>query len=364
MSKDFQIAFPCPHLVMEEVTALGSDRKSLVPKGPVASSNVVRVLVNDEAYIPPGGLYAQAQLEGSTSGPFRIDSCDHTFTVQGSTETATFDLPVGNRIDPRAIQRLLINGLNDVAVEVVRGHLVLTDAGSVGVRSSLRVGGSGASSLGFAVQRGAQGRQVYPGWVLASSPSTITGRYPKFVAPVRQNPGFKLTYVTEGGWCPRCSGTYIENDYRFNLQGDAVLIQDENLLYQAALKILLTQLRSNPYQPDYGSAILSRIGTKAIGAAASLITGDVQTALANMQAHQAYQSKHQVVSAKERLYAVTSVRVSPSPLDQTAFEVDVTVRNAAGVPISLSIVFSVPGAGALAGTNGLSLGLGSPTLLR
>jgi len=357
VSTDFQIAFPCPHLIMEEVVAIGGDRKSLVPKAPVTASGVVRILVNDEAYIPPGGLYAQAQLSGSVAGPFRIDSCNRTFTVQGSTETATFELPVGNRVDPIAVLRLLLNGLTDVAPEIVRGHLVLTDAGSVGVGSSLLVSGSGAAAIGFGVQRGARGRQVYPKWGLASSSSTVVGRYPKFSAPVRQNPVFKLTYVTEGRLCPRCSGTFIENDYRFNLQGDAVLIQDENLLYQAALKILLTQIRSNPYHPGYGSAIMSRIGTKAIGAAVSLITGDVQTALSNMQAQQAAQSKFQVVSAKERLYSVTSVRVSPHPQDPTMFEVDVVVRNASNDPVSISIVYSVPGAVALAGTNGLSLGL-------
>jgi hypothetical protein len=357
MSKDFQIAFPCPHLVMEEVTTLGSDRRSLVPKGPVASANVVRVLVNDEVYIPPGGLFAQAQLEGSTSGPFRIEACDRTFTVQGSTETATFELPVGNRVEPLAILRMLLNGLTDVVPEIVRGHLVLTDAGTAGLGSSLLVSGSGAASIGFAAQRGSRGRQVYPGWGLASAPATVTGRYPQFVSPVKQNPVFKLTYVTEGRYCPRCSGTYIENDYRFDIQGDAVLIQNENLLYQAALKVLLTQIRSNPYHPDYGSAILSRIGTKAIGAVTSIITGDVQAALSNMQAQQAYQSKFQTVSAKEKLYAVTSVRVTQSPTDQTAFEVDVVVRNASGDPIAISIVFSVPGVGALTGTNGLSLGL-------
>ena len=357
MSKDVQLAFPCPHLVMEEVVALGADRRSLVPKGPVASANVVRILVNDEAYVPPGGLFAQAQVEGAFAGPFRIRDCDNTFTVQGSTESASFTLPVGARVDVTTVLRMLLNGLTNVAVEVVRGRLVLTDVGSVGPSSSLLVGGSAAASLGFTSQRGARGRQVYPGWGLASTPATVTGRFPQFVSSVKANPVFKLTYVTEGSRCPRCAGTYIENDCRFDLQGDAVLIQDENLLYQAALKILLTQLRSNPYHLDYGSAIMSRIGTKAIGAAAALITGDVQTALANMQAQQRDQAKYQVVSAKERLYAVSSVRVTPSPLDPTAYVVDVVVLNASGDPVAISIVYSVPGVAALAGTNGLSLGL-------
>jgi hypothetical protein len=95
-----------------------------------------------------------------------------------------------------------------------------------------------------------------------------------------------------------------------------------------------------------------------VGAVTSLLTEDVQNALATMQALQQAQTKFQVVSAKERLYAVSSVRVTPSPNDPTAFEVDVVVRNAAGDPVSITIVFSVPGAVALTGSNGLSLGLG------
>ena len=357
MSKDFQIAFPCPHLVMEEVVSLESDRRSLLPKGPIASSNVVRILANDEVYIPSGGLYAQAQVVGSVSGPFRIAACDRTFTVRSSTETATFELPTGNRVATDTLVNLFRNRLADIAVEVVRGHFVFTDAATAGLGSSILVSGSAAAALGFADQRGARGRQLYPGWGLASAPSTVTGRYPKFVTALRTNPMLKLTYITEGYLCPRCSATFIENDYRFDVQGDSVLIQDENLLYQAALKILLTVIRSNPYHPSYGSAITSRIGAKAIGATASLVTGDVQTALANMQAMQSAQAQYQAVSAKERLYAVSSVRVTPSPDDPTVFEVDVVVSNASGDPVSISIVFTVPGVAALAGTNGLSLGL-------
>lgn len=364
MSQDFLLAAECTHLVMEEVVALSSDRRSLMPRAPVASANVVRILVNDEVYVPPGGLYAQAQVTGSRAGPFRIEKCDRTFTVQGSTESASFDLPAGNRVDARTLLNMFLNGLTDIAVEIVDGHFVFTDTGAVGPRSSILVGGSAAGSLGFLSQRGAHGRQVYPAWGLASAPLTTVGRFPKFNAPVRQNPVFKVTYVTEGAKCPRCGGSFVENDYRFNLQGDAVLVQDDNLLYQAVLKILLTRVRSNPYHPEYGSTIMSRIGTKAIGAAVSLLTGDVQTALANLQTAQLAQSAYQTVTPKERLYSVVSVRVTPSPSDFTMFEVDVVVRNASGDPVSISIAYSVAGAYALAGTNGQSLGLEQAGLSR
>jgi hypothetical protein len=357
MSKDFQLAHPCPHLVLEEVVPLASDRRTLVPKAPVAASNVVRILMNDEAYVPQGGLFSQAQITGDISGPFRIAKCDTTLTVTSSTEAVSVELPVGPRLDAVAVAKILQGHLVEVAVEVVRGRLVFTDAGSYGLSSFILVGGNAASSLGFKNQRGAKGRKIYPAWELASQPGVITGRYPKFREPVKTNPMIKVSYVAPVERCPRCSATFVENDYRYDLQGDAILIENENLLYQAALKILLTRIQSNPYHPSYGSALTSRIGTKAIGASATLITEDVQRALSTMQSLQSQQSKFQAVSPKERLYAVTSVRVSPSPSDPTVFGVDVVVMNAAGGPISLTIVFTVPGVVALTGSNGLSLGL-------
>lgn len=361
MSQDLQLGHRCPHLILEEVVAIGSDRKTLTPKAPIASATVVRVLANDEVYIPPGGLFSQAQITGSVQEPYRIQVCDTSFTVQSSTEIATVTVPSGARVTASSIVKLLQNALTDVAVEVINGHLVLTDTAKIGPESSLIVSGSAANALGFDLQRGARGKRIYPGWGLASLAS-ITGRFIKFVDPIKQNPFFKVAYVADAVHCPRCSATHVENDYRFNLQGEEVFIQDENLLYQAALKILLTRIRSNPYHPGYGSAITSRIGAKAIGATASLITGDVQQALSNMQSLQIAQSKFQAVSAKERLYAVSSVRVTPSPDDATMFLVDVVVRNASGDPVAISIVFTVPGVAALSGTNGLSLGLESTGL--
>ena len=357
MSTEFQLAFPCPHLILEEVVSLSSDRRSLIPKAPVASSNVVRVLANDESYIPPGGLFSQAQVVGSVAGPFRIKACDTEFILTSSTETVTITVPSGPSVSAEQVAKLIRAQSSSVLVEVSQGHLVLTDVSGVGLESLILVSGSAASALGFLVQRGARGRQVYPGWELATDDAVTYGRFPRFRSAVKSNPMFKVAYVAPVERCPRCGGAFIENDYRFDLVGDPLLIQDENLLYQAALKILLTRIRSNPYDPAYGSSITSRIGTKAVGAVTTLLTEDVQTALATMRDRQMNQAKYQKVSAKERLYAVSSVVVTPDDVDPTVFRIDVVVLNAAGNPIQINIVFSVPGAVALTGTNGLSLGL-------
>jgi hypothetical protein len=101
---------------------------------------------------------------------------------------------------------------------------------------------------------------------------------------------------------------------------------------------------------------MDRVGTKFLGAATTLMQEDVRSALLRVQNVQNEQSKYQVVTSKERFYSLKNVQVIPGD-DPTTALVQVTVVNASLEPINLSIVFSVPGAVALAGSNGLSLGL-------
>ena len=58
MSRDFQLSWPCPHMTMEEVVALGSNRRSLPTRQPVAGSGTVRILVNNDIFIPQAGLFS------------------------------------------------------------------------------------------------------------------------------------------------------------------------------------------------------------------------------------------------------------------------------------------------------------------
>lgn len=347
MSTDVLLGKKCPHLILEEVTALGSDRRSLVPRAPVASSNVLRVLAGDQ-YIPPSGLFAPAQIASTAHGPFRIPAqCVTDLVISASTETRTFTFPPG-RVLTLAQVLTTLQQMDTVAVEAFGNGMLLTDTGALGTGSSLRLSGTATTLLGFQ-QVGARGRQEYPRWELADRV------YPRFVEPVRLNPVFKLTYTAPPERCPRCGGSRVENDYLFDFQGNVVLVEGADLLYQAALKILLTRIRSNPFHPTYGSNLTSRIGTKATGAVSALIQEDVQRALNTMQESQRKQAQWQVVTAAERLYAVRSVQVTQNANDPTAFAVDVLVANASNKVVSVNIVFTVPGVTALPGTNGLSL---------
>lgn len=349
MSTDFQIGFRCPHLVLEEVVELAPDGRTLTPSAPIASSNTVRILINDEVFVPRVGFSSQAQLYGAFSGPYRIDSCDRNLTVVTSAGSASITLPVGSQVPPSVVSEALsTSGI--VTVEVVRGYLILTDAATFGQGSFVKVYGSAAPRLGFEQQYGSNGKLLYPGWGLTPSSDDGSSRGVFFSRRVPGNPIVKVTYVAVPTRCPRCSGKLTENDLRFDTSGDLIIIGGFDLLYQAALKIVLTRLRSNPFHPEYGSSIQSRIGSKAISTTTTLITSDVQTALSTMQTSQLKQSRYQQVSLAERLYSVSSVQVRQDPQDMTAFLVDVVVTSASGDPVALTISYSVPGVTSTSGT--------------
>lgn len=375
MSKEVQIGFPCPHLVMEEPVSLGSDKRSLLSKAPIAGAGSVRVLVNDDFYVPASGLSVPAVLTGAKPGPYQIRRCQNLtgpdgnlLKIETSAGVATVSLPLGDRVPLDRVQRALrLSGAQElVVVGSSNGALTLTDRSKSGKQSYIRVGDSGASALGFA-QTGARGKTLYPGWELVSQtdvyPTNIPGltlvpaRFLRFREPLRGNPTLKMTYAAMPERCPRCSGTYVENDYRFDPTGEVVTIENENLLYQACLKMILTVLGSNPYHRGYGSRITTRIGSKITSSSALLVKQDVVEALNKVQNLQTGQRKYQAVTNRELLYRVEGVDVKPSADDPTVFFVDVRVRNGSNQPVNISTVFSVPGTVALAGTNKQPLGL-------
>jgi len=363
VSRDFQIAWPCPHATLEEVVRLGADRQSLACRQPVASANTVRIMVNNELYVPQSGLYTPATLFGTQSGPFDVIENENLLTVETPLGSQTVVFPVAGTARfsaDQTVTEMLRQNFNVAQVSQSNGHLLLAETSQVGADSFVKVTGTAAGALGFGTpengyQWRAQGRQIYPPWGLYQRPDTITNRFPRFQQPVRASPIFKVTYSVPPHRCLRCGGSYVENDFRFDEAGQGILIENENLLYQACLKVLLTDRGSNAYHPWYGTLIRSRIGSKALGGVATLISEDVRQALAKFQALQQSQGTYQQVTFKERLYSVLSVRTSPHSQDPTTFLVDVIVQNASNEPIELSIVFTVPGVVALMGSNGLIL---------
>jgi hypothetical protein len=226
----------------------------------------------------------------------------------------------------------------------------------------LKALGNATTALGLDQQFGATGRSVTPAWSLVrrtavgALPDMNMGYEIRFNAPVSPNYFWSVTYTTPWNMCPRCKGTEVENDYRFNSQGEALTVVDNNLLYQTVLKTVLTIRGSNIYFPWYGSNVSSSIGAKAIAGVSATIRESVQQALRNLQSLQTSQSNYQVVTPKERLYSVDNLSVTPATDDPTVFLIDLQVRSYSFDPVNITIVYTVPGAYALPGTNRLSLG--------
>jgi phage baseplate assembly protein W len=373
MTFDFQLGHACPHLTIEEEVLLGSDRRELRTRQPVANANQVRITANDEITIPREGLYAQAQLFGASSGPFRIRAGRNLFSLQNRAQTLIdIPLPVGTRVPTSEVVRTLTSAIQNagirISVEEQDGYLVITDRLERGPRSRIRVSGTAAQDLGFKSQFRARGREVYPPWGFQETPGlammknisgvkTISTRFPKFSKPIQGNPVFKVTYTTFQEQCRRCLGFGIENDYRIAKSGDPLQVRNEDLLNQGVLKILTTVKGSNPFHPLYGTTLLERIGIKAVGTGVSTINSDVSMALDIFTRTQEIQAKYQEVSPRERLDTVLGINTRPSPIDPTVFEVEIVASNASSQPVVVTTVFAAPGTAALAGSNGLSLGL-------
>lgn len=371
MTFDFQLAHVCPHLTIEEEVLLGSDRRELQTRQPVAS-NRVRITANDDVTIPQSGLFTSASITGALSGPFNIIKNENTVTLSNRTQNIDIELPVGTRVSANRLVDVIGAAFRDANISMVvgsrNGYLVFQDFLDSDLRSRIRVDGDARDSLGFANQYRSRGRKVYPAWVFAERESLhinpglgsvrqIATRYPKFVEPVHNDPVFKVSYTTYQQYCLRCQSFGIENDYQIAASGAPITIQNEDLLNQDVLKILSTVRSSNPFHPDYGTTLLTRIGTKAVGSGVASINEDVITALDILQRLQDAAGQLQEITARQRLATVSSINTFPSDLDPTIFEVQIVASNAANVPVTITTVFAAPGTAALAGTNGLSLGL-------
>lgn len=373
MSLDFQIGFPCPHLTIEERVALEDDRRSLMTRQPVTSGDFVLIMANDSVNIPREGLYSSGRVEASSSGPYNIRKGRNKVTlINGSGQVPDIALPVGTRVTTDRVVDILTAAIRNAGIGILvvnrNGALAISDFDASGQSSRIEVRGDAAEALGFVNQVAARGQQVYPPWVMAEREDVIntvninqfvrvTTRFPRFTRPVRSNPVFKLTYATIQQRCRRCQTFGIENDYRFDEQGKALLIGNENLLNQALLKILTTRRSSNPFHPRYGSILLDQIGQKALTGTATAINEDVLRTIDRFKRLQAVQGQFQNVTAKERLSRVLSVNVTPKVTDPTVFRVNIVGTNASGDPVSITTVFAAPGTAALVGSNGLSLGL-------
>lgn len=342
MSIEFQLAYTCPHQMVREPAQLAADGKTLETSQTCVGG--IEVYMNG-VKIPSGGLHSNAKLISAKVGPYRIYPDTRTFGITFDGMSKETELGLGVHKCSKIAYELnkLFDGL---LVTEKNGRLHFEDNLNTGVVSKIKLFGSALETTGFGNRRSAFGKMVVPPWGVGMRDGYLTVSYPQFFTKPKQakNARFEVTYFTEAHRCRRCMATRVENDLRYDEDGLLKMIENEDHLYQACLKALLTNLGTNLQHKWYGSNIMRMIGTKANGAVVSTLTAEIRRVLETHADLQENQSKYQKVTMKERLYKVISVNVQQNRKDRTVFLCEVVVQNYSGSPVRLSIVYTAPGA--------------------
>jgi phage baseplate assembly protein W len=126
-------------------------------------------------------------------------------------------------------------------------------------------------------------------------------------------------------------------------KGDLATVSGGNKLVQDVLKLISTQLGTNPFFPAYGCVITSAL----IGTAydesfiQDIATQQLEAALDRLMAAQLEQlNNNQVVTADEQLAAYKDVRVARNSDDPRAFSVSITIISKAFQQLPVSFIIS------------------------
>lgn len=336
MSRDFEIRHPCPHRVRGEWVSIDPDLRTIRPLEIPSSSAVV--LKCNGVEIPRNGLRSPARTRSSLTGPFEIQAGENDeFSLSvdgGSVQTAK--LPPGPSVSRQTIARRMRAELDGVEVDVDdRGILIRTLESGRTSRIFLE-GGSAHDTLGFPDRRHYDGELVFPGWNLVKRPGTVIpqDRVIKLDRPAAADDNiYELNYQTRQEDCRRCQGLGVENDFRYDENGEPITVENAELLLQEVQKITFTIRGSNIFHRWYGTSLVDMIGDK-IGPTGDIVesqmAAEISEALERWREVKRKQSAVQEVTPEEQLSEVTELRVEQDPDDPTVFDVFVAVRSRAG----------------------------------
>jgi hypothetical protein len=126
--------------------------------------------------------------------------------------------------------------------------------------------------------------------------------------------------------------------------GDLDIVEDSDKLIQDILKLVSTQLGSNPFFPAYGSPISQAlIGTSDVDFSEDIATQQLRASIDRLKDLQQDQVKNnQAVTAEELISAIQDVSVSQAADDPRYYFVNLTVINQAfqSVPVAFAVVTS------------------------
>jgi hypothetical protein len=345
---DRQIDQMCPHIVTEEALYVASDRRTVRPFRPISSSTSVKVLLNNTLEVPFDGVNISAGVTGVRKGPFTVSqSVNDTlvFSVnQGPTQTIS--LPTSYKMAAEQCVGRLNRQASGVTFSVVNNSIRI-DTRDKGPEASLFIGPTSLAGqlFGLTPNREYRGQRTVPGWSLVADPATLADRPTRLIVfdtPLRSGSDFvEISYATIREECRRCGGTGVENDWRYDVNGEQLFVQDEGLLIQEMQKLFFTLQGSNPFHTWYGTGLVDSVGKKITsgGFVQNLIVSDVHQAFNRWQSVKRQQEGDrvgQIVSDREFPYRLLSVNLEQSVRDPTVIFINCVIQNRSNSPIQLT----------------------------
>lgn len=336
MAYDLHIGHACPHVLRYERASLEEGVK-VSPRSPIFGTGLLEIR-RDGVPLSPEGNLREAVSVAPLKPPYRIRTGSSELTVETTSGfTATITIPP--KIYQKSSLASFLNGkLGEVQVISEGKSLRFTDQ-SQGVGFTLK--GSAMKALGYSSQKVVvKSKVITPRWSLQKR---LVGYDLVFEKPLEPEGLLDVTYTTSKENCRRCNSTGVENDLRFDEYGEAQKLTGTDLLYQTVAKTVLTNKGSNPYHEFYGSNAFSLIGKKSSVGIAEALRQSVTEALNKIQDQQRLQAQVQTLYPEEKLLGVLAVTVQQVGDDLTHYLCNIVVRSGAGRPVSVNVIFAVPG---------------------
>lgn len=347
MSYDRKLDWTCSHYVSDEGIFVANDRVTVEPLRPIASAASVRLRLNGELDVGPLGHAVPAEAIASRTGPFTIHSgVNDTLVVQAvGKPPQTIVIPAGRALSVAQIGECLASQLPDLSFKVTSKQRLNIQTKRVGPEATLMFlpDSTLAATLGLPVNRQWRGRMTVPRWSLIADPNTLPDRPTRLIVfdtPLKGLRDFvEISYTTLREECRRCGGLGIENDWRYDPNGEVVTIEKEALLIQEIQKMVYTVRGSNVFHLWYGTDILNTVGKKlsASGLLQQFIVADIREAFKRWQVIKTQQEDNlgQPVSNEEFPFQLLEVVLTPSTQDPTVVFVNATVQNRSSKPIQI-----------------------------
>lgn len=354
MSCDRKIDQVCPHLVLNESLFVGSDRQTIVPERPVAAVSSIRVFLNAEIEVPFDGVGLSAQSRGTVEGLINIRTgVNDTFRLSiNQKEDQVVVLPPLFGVSMPQVVVLLNLGFNDEIVFSIVNNKVFFQTTLTGLSESVFIPDTStlATALGIQTNREYRGRTNIPGWTVVGDPNTLEDRPTRLIVfnePLAGGSEFvEISYTTIREECRRCGGSGVENDWRYDLAGEALCVRDEQLLIQELTKDFFSVAGSNPFHSWYGTDLIEMVGKKLSsgGFTQNFVVADLYTAFGRWKSVKTQQEERvgQFVSDEEHPQRLISVDLEQSTKDPTVLFVNITVMNRSSKQIQLSRGLRLP----------------------